>query len=87
MVLKMYCIYDIKQEIHHPPLLAHNVGHALRVFGDIFNTPGQVFNNHPADFQVYSIGVYDDQTAEILPEKRHLIAVGNELIIHPTPEV
>lgn len=86
MVLKMYSIYDRKQEIHHPPLLCHNTGHALRVFSDIFGTRGQVFNSHPDDFQIFEIGLFDDATAEVIKCNPHLIASGVDLMPKGAPD-
>lgn len=82
MVLKMYCLYDRKTEFHHPPLYAHNTGHALRVFGDMFANPQLPFGKHPEDYQVFEVGSFDDQTATVLPvERPHLIAAGTELMV------
>lgn len=85
MILKMYCIYDRKTEIHHPPNMAHNTGHALRVFTEIFATPNQVFGKYPEDFQIFEVGSFDDQSGMLTALKTpHLICSGTELMTSKT---
>lgn len=65
MKLKMYTIYDKKSQIYHPPSFAHNDGHAMRQFRQIFRDPQSLQNQFPEDFQVWRCGVWDDATGVI----------------------
>ncbi len=78
MILKMFAIYDVKSEIHHPPSFAHTVGHALRTFKTIFSKEDLLYFQYPDDFQVFEVGCFDDLTGEICGCKRHLICSGRE---------
>lgn len=80
MILKMYCIYDRKSQIHMPPNYCHNTGHALRVFTDIFRKSDTILNRYSEDFQVFEVGTFDDQTAEIKAVKPYLICTGSDLL-------
>jgi len=81
MILKMFSIYDRKAEVHQPPLYCHNIGHAMRVFQDVFRTPDSVLSRYPEDFQVFEVGTFDDQSALIVGlDKPHLVCPGTELV-------
>ncbi len=80
MVLKMFTIYDRKTCIHHPPSFCHNAGHAMRFYMEIFRADN-VFNKFPADFQIFEIGCFDDQSAALVSlDSPHLICSGTELV-------
>ncbi len=80
MILKMFSIYDRQSEIHQPPAFFHTVGHALRGLSRVFTDPDSVFCQHAADFQVFEIGTYDDQTGRVLPiDQLHLVCSGTEI--------
>jgi len=87
MMLKMFCMYDRKSETYQPPLYCHNVGHALRVFGNLFAEPGQMMYRYPDDFQIFEIGRFDDLTAEVVATKPHLVCTGTELRAEYAPKM
>ncbi len=81
MILKMFTIYDRKSCIHQPPAYCHNAGHAMRVFMGLFRKAGTVYNEFPEDFQVFEVGTFDDQSAELVKlERPHMICAGPELV-------
>ncbi len=87
MVLKMFCLYDRKSEIHQPPMFCHNTGHALRVFASYCNRPDQMLSQYPEDFQLFEIGTFDDQTAVVEKlDKPHLVCTVTELITEHAPK-
>ncbi len=80
MILKMFSIYDRMSEIYQPPCYFHTVGHALRAFSSLFVNPESNYHIHAADFQVWEIGTFDDQTGIVVRnQKLHLICSGTEI--------
>ncbi len=80
MVTKMYCIYDRKTEIHHPPHFCHNIAHALRHFRDIFSDTQSQLHRYPEDFQIFEVGAFDDKDACLMPQNPHMLCSGTELV-------
>lgn len=79
MKIKMFSIYDVKSEIHHPPHYCHTTGHAIRHFTTLFSQQETTFAKFPEDFRVMEVGEFDDQTGKVTPKEPHLIAQGTEL--------
>lgn len=80
MQTTIYAIYDTKAEFYNKPFYLHNDDIALRSFLDIMATPDTDVNNHPADFTLVKLGVYEDTTAsfEMLPAPE-IVANGFEV--------
>ncbi len=87
MMLKMFCVFDKKTEIYHPPLFAHNTGHAMRIFGDIIANGGTQVGKFPGDFQLWEIGDFNDANACVIACTPHLICEATELVVDPIPSV
>lgn len=80
-VLKMFCIYDRKSKIHHPPNYCHNTPHAMRVFKSIFAQKDSVFHTYPEDFQIFEIGQWDDATGLVTSlEKANFVCAGSDFV-------
>lgn len=67
MKMQMYAVKDSKAGIFHPPLFAHNAPHALRMCSSVLDNEESQFAKWPADFQIYHIGSFDDQSGDIEP--------------------
>lgn len=65
MLLKMFTVYDSKSKLYMQPMFFQTTGMAARSFEDTVNTKDHVFNNHPEDFTLFEIGVYDDNSAAV----------------------
>lgn len=72
MITKIYAIYDNKAEAFMQPFFAATPGLALRTFEDNANNPDSILSKHPNDFCLYEIGVFDDQTAEIINHSENI---------------
>lgn len=73
---KMYSIRDSKSETFHKPWHAHTHGEAERQFQTLVNDKqSQNLHDFPEDFDLYMVGVFDDQTGKIkaLETPEHLI--------------
>lgn len=80
MVLKMFCLYDVKVLIYHPPVFCHNEGHALRVMWQICSQERTQPRLFPDDFSVYEVGCWDDQSGvvvSIVPGPRFVCGVSD----------
>ncbi len=62
MKLEAYCTYDNKAKAYTPPFFIRSRGEAVRSFADQCNKPDNMFHDHPEDFVLYQVGVYDDTT-------------------------
>lgn len=82
MKMVICSIYDVKAEAFSQPMFFQAVGQALRSFIDAVSDTSRADNNfakHPADYNLYRIGEFDDQTGAIVPEDPfHL---GNGLVL------
>lgn len=80
MIQTMYAIRDSAAETFHPPFCARAAGQATRDFAAQVNRPDQ--NNplyqHPADFELYRVGTYDDSTGRINAEEPQMIMRGKD---------
>ena len=78
MLTNIYAIYDSKAEAYMQPFFASTHGLALRTFEKHANDPQTIFNQHPGDFTLFHIGSYEEDTAQIKPEKA-LVNLGTAL--------
>lgn len=79
-MIKIYAIYDQKLEAYNRPFFLISEGVAIRAFQDEINNIDSELSKHPADYDLYKLGEYDEQTGEITPNKPQLLANGKDLI-------
>ena len=74
MLQKIFAIYDSKAESFTNPVYLNSTGLAVRTFSDSVQDPESQFAKHPADYTLFELGTYDDQTAEfkLLPTPKSL---------------
>lgn len=74
MLQKLFAIYDSKAESFTNPVYLNSTGLAVRTFSDSVQDPESQFAKHPADYTLFELGTYDDQTAEfkLLPTPKSL---------------
>lgn len=63
--LIMCVIKDRVADTYHPPFCVPNTGIAVRMFTDEINKASEqnIMYKHPDDFDLYQLGMYDDETA------------------------
>lgn len=77
---KLFTVYDSAAKAYLPPFCLPEEGMALRTFKDCVNEPTHAFSKNPADYTLFNLGAYDDNTAEITTNKRTIkLANGLEL--------
>lgn len=65
MELKIYSIRDSKAEIYNAPFFQKTHGEAERSFKTLANDQKSTVCQHPEDFDLWFLGVYNDQTGTI----------------------
>ena len=80
----MFAIHDAKAHAYLPPFILHRIEMAQRVFKDCINDPTHQFSKNPADYTLFTIGTFDDNTANIKTEKMtKSLGNGIEFIENP----
>jgi len=67
MLLHFFSIYDCKSESYMQPFLVRNKGEAIRGFSDLCNDGKSSVSQHPADYTLFHIGTFDDNTGSLNP--------------------
>lgn len=67
MIINAYTIYDAKSLTYSPPFYAAAHGQACRNVMDACSDPNTSLARHPADYQLFCIGRFDDQRGQLLP--------------------
>lgn len=57
-----YCIYDSKAHAYLKPFFMPNDAMAVRAFTQIANDPQSDICRSPADFTLFKVGVWDDES-------------------------
>ncbi len=71
MKLEIYSVYDSKAEAYLPPFFLANDGMATRIFESCANDSKHQFGAFPADYTLFRIGSFQDETAIITTSKTH----------------
>lgn len=64
MLMKVLCVRDSALVAYGRPFVAPATGAAVRSFSDEVNNPQTDFFKHPADYELFLLGDYDDSTAK-----------------------
>ena len=67
MIMNAYSIFDTKALHYHLPFFSPNDAVAIRLMGDLVNDPQSRIAQHPADYVLYRVGLYDDATGGVQP--------------------
>jgi len=65
MILKMFTVYDSKAEAYLPPFFLRSTGEAVRSYEHVCNDPNHAFFKHPADYTLFCVGEFDDNSCSI----------------------
>lgn len=82
MILQILVVRDRSADVFGMPTFATAVGIAIRSFADEINRVdnNNVMNRHPDDFDLFSLGTYDDSTGEFTTHKPRQVAIGKDLV-------
>lgn len=80
MKLNMYSIFDTGSGIYLRPFFMQSDGQATRSFGDIAQDKDHDIGKHPEDYTLFKLGLFDDNTGEIVSWPPEKIATALELV-------
>lgn len=80
MITKMFTIFDSKAGAYNAPFCFGATGQAVRAFADLVNDPQSNIARHPADYTLFEIGTYDDQTGTMEGIVHITLGCGVELV-------
>lgn len=74
MKTKIFAVYDSAVGCYMQPFFMQSKGQAIRAWMDTVNDPKTQFHAHPADFTLFELGDYDEETGILtnLPAKLSL---------------
>lgn len=67
MLVQYFAVYDSAIKAYMHPFAAKSVGDALRMFSDAANSPDSQLCRHSADFTLFKIAEYNDETGQFTP--------------------
>lgn len=82
MKLRLFSIRDVVVGSYGRPFVMQSRGHAIRTFTDECNRPddNNPMYNHSPDFELYEVGMYDDETGRFdLQENPEFIINGVDI--------
>ncbi len=65
MTNKIFTVYDSKAEAYTTPFFSQTTATAIRAFTQAANEVDHDFNRYAADYTLFELGLWDDQTADI----------------------
>lgn len=60
--VKVFGVYDSKVGAFMQPFFAQSIGHAMRLFEDLANNPKSVVCAHPADFTLFQLAEFNEES-------------------------
>lgn len=70
MIMKIFTVFDRKVGAHLQPFYARSDGEAMRMLKETVLSGQSKLSQFPEDYHLYSLGEFDDQTGELLPNDR-----------------
>lgn len=80
---KIFTIYDEKAKAYLPPFFLPESAQAIRAFTNCINSSEHQFAKNPDDYTLFSLGTFDDSSAELVPGIAK--SLGNGLIFLKAP--
>lgn len=72
MKLRIFSVYDQKAQAFMPPFYVPRPEMAMRSFQECANDPAHQFFRSPADYTLYCLGTFDDDSAQFTLEAQPL---------------
>lgn len=72
----MCSVKDLVADQFGRPFFAVSDGSAIRGFADEVNSADSMLAKHPADFQLFHMGVFDDESGEIFAESPYRLLIS-----------
>lgn len=83
MELKIFAVRDRATDQFGNPMFLMSVGQALRSFTDEINNASKEnqLYQHPDDFDLYELGVYETSTGAFLTHTPEMVGIGKNLAV------
>lgn len=82
MILIMFAVFDSKAKTYLPPFMLKTEAEAQRAFSTAVNNPQHNIGEYPADYTLFSLGTFDDETGQLLTTSKIAIGNGVEYLTH-----
>nr|QJB20101.1 MAG: nonstructural protein [Microvirus sp.] len=66
MIQRMFAVFDMKIGSYAQPFFLPSVPAAKRAFRDAASDPSTMLHKHPADYALFYLGDFDDETGSIV---------------------
>lgn len=80
MRMNVYSFFDTATGAYMRPFFAQADAQAVREFSNLVMDADHPFSMHPKDYSICRIGVFDDQSGELVPEPVQYLATGLEMV-------
>ena len=77
MQIRIYSVLDTKTQRYMVPWYLHSDVEAIRHFTTLSNTETSQIYATPNDYELYAIGVWDDETAETTVLNQHVVSASS----------
>jgi len=64
MLHQVFTVFDSKSQAYLPPFYSPAIGSAIRSFSDSANQVDHPFYQHPEDYCLMHLGIFDDASAK-----------------------
>lgn len=78
MTTRVFAIYDKIAAAFQPVFCVPSVGQAERAFHDACSVPDSDLGKHPSDYDLYQVGVFNQESGDIVAEKVFITNGGNQ---------
>jgi len=82
---RVFAAQDAKVKIFLPPFFTPHLGQAMRMWEDCVNDAQTMVARHPADFVLYELGTFDDDTG-ILTALSPIVRIASALEVVKKPQ-
>lgn len=76
MIYEVFSVHDIKADAYLPPFILPKIEMAKRIFSDCVNSVDHQFGKNPADYTLFRLGTFNDETGQFLLERANQ-SLGN----------
>ena len=80
MIHKIFTVFDQKAKAYLPPFFMHQEGMSVRTFKDCVQSSDHQFGKNPEDYQLFSLGTFDDENGKIEQKSPDLVVSAVQLV-------
>lgn len=80
MQMQMFAIFDKASASFSRPFFELTKGLAIRTFTDAVNDANSPFGKYPQDFTLFYLGVFDDQSGELVGSSPDRVILASEVV-------